>query len=616
MRSHLPCRIFGSLLLVFLLFWSLGVSSAWGEESPPGFDASAEGEDTAFAPLETAGALDTMHAPDALDAESDDAGGETLEPLALNTSAASEAELTAAIAAISTEADKTGTITLTSDISLTATLVIPSGIDVTLAGGYRLIGADNTATITVNGKVTLDGITVTHASASASSEESRGVRVASGASLTLNSGAITQNHTSGAGGGVLVQAGANFTMNGGSITANSAGTQGGGIGSTGTVTLAAGSITDNTAAANGGGVYTSDYAGLSVAAGVTFAGNKASEIYLVTPVDAAAYSTYQSKVAATSWTNPFLIGYNNYDINYSYQAGTTITYDYNFTKGPALLVHIPGGSKLSDSLIASPSRPGYTFLGWRQGYPDGSTLDPETTLTYDPRTLYALWARADLNTIDPSPHNVLVVDYYGEKTWADFYFEGSEVRIDAGTRAGFTFMGWTVNYGAVEFYNGRTTSNTFVMPDEDVKITAMWIPSSVVPAPEPELYSVVVHNSYAAKSWSDFYFPNLDVAIAAGTREGYTFAGWQVDSHNVVLADEQSVSVFFDMPAADVELTALWVPVATTPDAPATPATPGAALPATGDTAAAPLLLATLLLSFASLGAAALLVMRRRRIRD
>ncbi|MCL1978939.1 MAG: hypothetical protein FWG60_02130, partial [Methanomassiliicoccaceae archaeon] len=47
-------------------------------------------------------------------------------------------------------------------LSLVTTLVIPAGTDITLTGNYSLIGVSGYPTITVEGTLTIDGITVTH----------------------------------------------------------------------------------------------------------------------------------------------------------------------------------------------------------------------------------------------------------------------------------------------------------------------------------------------------------------------------------------------------------------------------------------------------------------------
>ncbi|MCL2281559.1 MAG: hypothetical protein FWC25_02735 [Dehalococcoidia bacterium] len=148
-------------------------------------------------------------------------------------------------------------IAFSADISLSAdtTLTIPTGKHITLTGNYRLIGADGQSTITVDGTLTIDGVTVTH-NADATGG-SRGITVNSNATLYMVSGKISDNTcispTNGNGGGVLNSG--TFEMTGGEISGNSA-AHGGGIRNNGSFTMYSGAISSNTAT-SGGGVFNS-----------------------------------------------------------------------------------------------------------------------------------------------------------------------------------------------------------------------------------------------------------------------------------------------------------------------------------------------------------------------
>lgn len=83
-------------------------------------------------------------------------------------------------------------------------------------------------------------------------------------------------------------------------------------------------------------------------------------------------------------------------------------------------------------------------------------------------------------------HTVTVNGSYAQTTGAGNYAEGATVAIDAGTRSGYTFDGWTSADG-VTFANAGSTQTTFTMPDNDVTITAGWRydPPYVPPAKTP-----------------------------------------------------------------------------------------------------------------------------------
>ena len=71
---------------------------------------------------------------------------------------------------------------------------------------------------------------------------------------------------------------------------------------------------------------------------------------------------------------------------------------------------------------------------------------------------------------------------------------------------------------------------------------------------------VIVNNSYAGarNDGTGFYNTGDTVTINAGTRSGYTFNGWAINSGGISLASESSETTTFTMPANDVEVTAKW----------------------------------------------------------
>ena len=63
------------------------------------------------------------------------------------------------------------------------------------------------------------------------------------------------------------------------------------------------------------------------------------------------------------------------------------------------------------------------------------------------------------------------------------YVGGVPVNINAGTRAGYIFSGWTVNFGGATLSNVSTTTSAFTMPFANVRVTANW--SEIVNPPPP-----------------------------------------------------------------------------------------------------------------------------------
>ncbi|MEG2405210.1 MAG: hypothetical protein RSC01_09860, partial [Oscillospiraceae bacterium] len=54
------------------------------------------------------------------------------------------------------------------------------------------------------------------------------------------------------------------------------------------------------------------------------------------------------------------------------------------------------------------------------------------------------------------------------------YSNGDTVTINAGTKSGYSFSGWTVTVGNVTLANPSSATTTFTMPAENVVITAGW----------------------------------------------------------------------------------------------------------------------------------------------
>ena len=136
--------------------------------------------------------------------------------------------------------------------------------------------------------------------------------------FTMNgSSSVNGNKATAEGGGVQNDSLAVITVNSGASVKNNTAKRGGGIYSDGLVNIVGGIISDNTAIENGGGIYMDleDYNKLTVAVGSVFSNNKAAEFSMNLRLDKS--SVYNSKIFGTTWTEPFIQGYNNFDINSS-----------------------------------------------------------------------------------------------------------------------------------------------------------------------------------------------------------------------------------------------------------------------------------------------------------
>ena len=151
-------------------------------------------------------------------------------------------------------------------------------------------------------------------------------------------------------------------------------------------------------------------------------------------------------------------------------------------------------------------------------------------------------------------YTVTVNDSNASNTGAGSYAPTTIVTINAGTKAGYTFTGWTINSGNVTLADLKNPTTTFSMPANNVVVTANWEKDAVVITD----YTVNVIDSNATITGTGSYTPGTTVTIHAGSKDGYTFTGWTVTSGNVTLADLKNPTTTFSMPANNVVVTANW----------------------------------------------------------
>ncbi|MCL2140493.1 MAG: InlB B-repeat-containing protein, partial [Dehalococcoidia bacterium] len=230
-------------------------------------------------------------------------------------------------------------------------------------------------------------------------------------------------------------------------------------------------------------------------------------------------------LATTTVTNDFdHTLYAHWTVNPQY----TVTYNGNGnTSGSAPVdnsAYAAGGTAiiLGQGTL---QKDGYTFLGWH--------TDPNAIASvYSPGyahlmsssiTLYAVWQES-------GKYTVTVNGSYAATTGAGSYGQGANVTINAGTRDGYTFSGWTVTVGGVTLASSSSATTTFTMPANDVTVTANW-----TQAPAPTTYTVTYNGngnsggSVPVDSASP-YTAGSTVTVIGNTgnlvKTGYTFLGW------------------------------------------------------------------------------------------
>ncbi|MGY3778060.1 InlB B-repeat-containing protein [Isobaculum melis] len=198
------------------------------------------------------------------------------------------------------------------------------------------------------------------------------------------------------------------------------------------------------------------------------------------------------------------------------------------------------GLVFEDKLIKepeTPSKPGYTFLGWKPNKPNAPFWNFATDTVSAITTLNAVYQADDqtitfdVNTGDPaSQPNDLISP------------TDSDVDVDAiqvPTKPGYTFTGW---------FNGtEQVSGSIKMPVGGLTLTAHWTAAD-------QTIAFDVNTGDLASQPKDLVAPtdsDVDVdAIQAPTKPGYAFAGW--------FNGTEQVSGSIKMPADGLTLAAHW----------------------------------------------------------
>ena len=181
----------------------------------------------------------------------------------------------------------------------------------------------------------------------------------------------------------------------------------------------------------------------------------------------------------------------------------TVTYDEASGSAVANTDYLQGGTV---TLPASPTRAGYSFLGWFTAATGGSALTSPHTPAGCNIELIARWALI---------YNVTYEERGGTAVTDATFISGGTVTLPAApTRAGFTFQGWfTAPDGGTQY------GTTATPPNGDVTIYAQWLPYTVT----------YEERGGTAVSDTTFNCPTTCDTITlppAPTRAGYVFEGW------------------------------------------------------------------------------------------
>jgi len=399
-------------------------------------------------------------------------------------------------------------IALTADIVLTSSaLNIPVGKDITLMsdkseGFWKLTGANGQDTITVDGTLTLDGIIVTHKNG----EIGRGVTVNRDGTLIMNSGMITNNVVDGIGGGVRLSGGS-FVMSDDAVVANNTAQSGGGVGvySSGSFFSMSDNavVTNNTAYSYGGGLSL-DFGSFEIFGNAVVANNTAAYGGGVSLYMECFFKLYGNAMVANNtaaygggvgihWGVTFSMCDNAMVANNTAAYGGGGVYVTSGSNAELLGGKVSGNVAsgngggvwiTDDNFVTDFGRlsvaSGVVFENNRAStaYSRASTHDA----VYDAQIKSNSWTEPftqGYNNYDISytagtllTYSVSVSGNYSSPSGAGTYLTDSTVTVNAGSRSGYTFSGWTVTEGGITLSN--TPTATFTMPARNVAITANW----------------------------------------------------------------------------------------------------------------------------------------------
>mgnify|MGYP005856101525 CR=1 FL=1 len=150
--------------------------------------------------------------------------------------------------------------------------------------------------------------------------------------------------------------------------------------------------------------------------------------------------------------------------------------------------------------------------------------------------------------VNPKQYLVIVDGSYAQTTGAGSYAEDATVTIDAGTRSGYTFDGWTSEDG-VTFANAGSVQTTFTMPDKDVTVTANWKKKSSGGSSSSKDYFTITASARAGGSIS----PYGSVRVREGRDKTFTItpdSGYYIFN---VLVDGKSIGAVTSYTFDDVQ---------------------------------------------------------------
>jgi uncharacterized repeat protein (TIGR02543 family) len=398
--------------------------------------------------------------------------------------------------------------------------VINNGTFTLTNGAITNNKAVNTGGVINNGTFTMSGGEISY-------NNGRGIQ--NWGNFTITDGEISNNTTTDVGGGVLNFYGGNFTMTGGEISGNTASYGGGIFNRQANINLSGKSKVANNTADYGGGI-TNYWGKVTMQSDSKIANNTAKAGGGIFNLD-----------NDDSKNNSFIMSGGEISGNTAYQIaggvwhrGGIFTLEggiisdntaNNFGGGICLQ---SGIAKLKDGIISNNKATsngggvGVVYENLNNLYVENAVaflgnnaskahdIDPQDWDLYNShignKVTWTTPFTQGYNNYDieytkgpiMQRYNVTVNDSYAEKTGTGNYLKGQTVTIDAGTRKGYTFTGWTINKGDIQFpphimvYLPPPRTASFIMPTSNVVVTANWRIDSTIIRPVNDVLKPLV----------------------------------------------------------------------------------------------------------------------------
>lgn len=129
------------------------------------------------------------------------------------------------------------------------------------------------------------------------------------------------------------------------------------------------------------------------------------------------------------------------------------------------------------------------------------------------------------------------------------YFAGETVTVNAGDIGGYKFSNWVTSSANITIINTSSSITSFIMPANNVTLTAIF----------DRAYNVIVHESNLTSplNGSGKYKPGENVTINAGSHDYKYFVKWSAPGTTLQLPNKAITN--FTMPSSNVELIAQWM---------------------------------------------------------